>query len=431
MVKKYKEALDFIYSRLPIFTRQGPAALKYDLTNITKLCSRLDNPQNKFRSIHIAGTNGKGTTSHLLASIFQEAGYKTGLHTSPHYKDFRERIKVNGKFISKSYLTKFINKSTGLISELEPSYFELSVALAFDYFASENVDIAIIEVGMGGRLDSTNIITPLLSVITNISYDHTQFLGDTLAEIALEKAGIIKTNIPVVAGEKSIEYKDVFIEKAGSLQSELFFTDDIISMEIECQSIDRSVFNIRSSSYNKTLKLRNSGPFIIKNLKYSLAAIEVFRDHYKEYFAITDDSIIQGLENFVKNTKYIGRWKIMGRKPYIIADGAHNLEALDSLFNFISKYKFNQKHIILGLVSDKSWNDTLSIFPTDAKYYFTKAGIPRALNEKMLQEMGAQYNLSGNTFSDVNSALNSAKSAANQNDIILIIGSIYLVGEIT
>lgn len=431
MKRNYKQALEYIFSRLPAFTRIGPAALRYDLGNITMFCEELGNPQNTFPSIHIAGTNGKGTVSHILASIFQEAGYKTGLHTSPHYKDFRERTRINGRYISKAYLRDFINENYKLIETIQPSYFEMSVALAFSYFASEKVDIAIVETGLGGRLDSTNIITPLLSVITNISMDHSNVLGESLELIASEKAGIIKSMTPVLIGEKQVETKHVFDKKASSLSSPIYYSDDILKISTLNYTIEKSTLTIKTEDSQEIQFTSNfSGPFTLSNIKYSIAAAEIFRKFYSKRYKIDHDHIINGVKKLKRNTRYFGRWNIIGKEPYVISDGAHNKDALKKTFDHISGFNFGVLHVIFGIVGDKSWLDTFEIMPKAAKYYFTQAQIPRAMKSHELKDLAGQYNLNGEAYSDVHKALQAAKECASSRDLILITGSIYLVGEL-
>ncbi len=428
-IKTYKDALEFIFSKLPIFQRQGPKALKYDLSNIEKLIKIVGNPHNNFKSIHIAGTNGKGTTSHAIASVFQEAGYKTGLYTSPHYKDFRERIKIDGKFISKSFLKFFIQKYQSQIEVLKPSYFELSVALAFSYFADRNVDIAIIEVGLGGRLDSTNIITPLLSLITNISFDHTQTLGNSLAQIAKEKAGIIKKGIPLIVGEKQKECEKVFKLSAKQLKSDIYFSDDILGITKLKSNFYCTKFEIDSGHIiQNQIKTDLTGPFSGKNIKYALSFFHIFNKYYPEY-NISSLNIEKGLRHIKKNTKYIGRWHLISKNPLIIADGAHNIGAIEETLRYLKSVDFGSLHIILGIVADKDWNKIFELLPKDAKYYFTKANIPRAMNEQKLKKMANKYELKGDCFQNVSLAKLQAIKESDKDDLILIFGSIYLVGE--
>ena len=429
--KTYKETEEYIFSKLPIFQRQGPKALKYDLGNIEKLCLSLGNPHNNFKSIHIAGTNGKGTTSHAIASIFQEAGYKTGLYTSPHYKDFRERIKINGKYISKQYIKSFFNNFTDLVEEIKPSYFELSVALAFSFFSDKKVDIAIIEVGLGGRLDSTNIITPLLSLITNISYDHTNTLGNTLQEISLEKAGIIKNKIPVVIGEKQKECIDSYNQKANQHNSPIYFSDDLTELKPLSKNLSYSKFDLTNPIRDiSEIKTDITGPFSYKNIKYALTSIDVFLKYYGKEWEINEKHIIDGLNTVKSNTKYFGRWQLLSKSPTVIADGAHNIGAIKETFEYLKNIKFDKLHIILGVVSDKSWDNIMSILPKTAMYYFTKAKIPRAMNEVELKNKAKEYNLIGDSYRNVLEAKTEATAKANKTDLVLIIGSIYLVGEV-
>ncbi len=430
-IKTYKQALDYIFSKLPIFQRQGPKALKYDLSNITNFCEKIDNPQDKFKTIHIAGTNGKGTTSHILSSIFQEAGYKTGLYTSPHYKDFRERIKINGKYIPKSKLTEFISSNQDLIEELKPSYFELSVAMAFDYFANETVDIAIIEVGLGGRLDSTNIIKPLLSIITNISYDHTQTLGDTLYEIAMEKAGIIKKNIPVIIGEKQKECLPAYKKISNYKDAPLYYSDDIVNIKEIKRNLRCKKFRLSPSLWNiNTIKTDILGPFSYKNVKYTLSAINIFLKYYDKKWGISPEQITKGIRHVKKNTKYIGRWHIVSKKPLMIADGAHNIGAIKETITYTNQIDYKKLHIILGVVADKEWKKIMALLPKDAIYYFTKADIPRAMDENKLMKLASSYELKGKAFPNATEARDEALTKSGKNDLILILGSIYLVGEL-
>ncbi len=430
-IKTYKQALNYIYSKLPIFQRQGPKALKYDLSNIENFCKKIDNPQYKFKTIHIAGTNGKGTTSHILASIFKEAGYKTGLYTSPHYKDFRERIKINGKYIPKSKLTEFISSNQNIIENLKPSYFELSVAMAFDYFANEKVDIAIIEVGLGGRLDSTNIINPLLSIITNISFDHTQTLGDTLYEIAMEKAGIIKVKTPVIIGEKQNECLPAYKKISNYKDAPLYYSDDVVNVKEIKRNLRCKKFKLAPSLWGtKTIKTDILGPFSYKNIKYALSAIYIFLQYYGDNWEIKTKQITKGIRHVKKNTKYIGRWHIVSKNPLTIADGAHNIGAIKETVSYINQIEHKKLHIILGVVADKEWNKIMALLPKDAIYYFTKANIPRAMDENQLMTMASGYDLKGKAFSNAMVAKDEALSKAGENDLILILGSIYLVGEI-
>ncbi len=430
MIRSYEDAIDYIFSKLPMFSRVGPVALKYNLDNIQNLCSALGNPHEKLKMIHVAGTNGKGTSSHIIASIFQESGYKTGLYTSPHYKDFRERIKVNGNLITKTYLRDFIIKNTEIIEKYQPSYFELSVALAFSYFESQNVDIAIIEVGLGGRLDSTNIINPLLSIITNISFDHVNVLGDTIEKIAFEKAGIIKRNIPVVIGVRNDKTKEIFNSKAEEVSAPIYFSQELVKTKMIKENIFHSTIETTIDDRKYLIKSSLNGPFAEENLKTALAAIKIFIKYYNSYFKISDQQIIRGINRLKSNTKYFGRWRVLGHTPLIIADGAHNEDAIEKTLKYIRQLKFKKLHIIIGLVDDKAWEKVFTYLPHSAKYYFTEANIPRAMKADKLKNIGQSFKLSGEAFPNIKTALEEAKRNAENEDIILIFGSIYLVAEL-
>lgn len=427
----YKETLDFLFSQLPAFTRIGKAAYKANLDNIIALSESLGNPHLNFKSVHIAGTNGKGSSSHFIASIFQEAGYKTGLFTSPHLKDFRERIRVNGKPISKQRVVRFVLKNKELFSTIKPSFFEMNVALAFSYFADQKVDIAIIETGLGGRLDSTNIITPELSLITNISNDHRDLLGDTLAKIACEKAGIIKKQIPIIIGEHAPETDSVFIEKAGQLSSNICFAEDEVEWKkISQQRIDSRIYlEIDGLIHKKSIQLNSplSGHYQLKNLKGVLASIEKMKSLG---WSITDENITNGIEKVIKNTGIKGRWDILQTQPLVVADTGHNEAGIKEIFEQIQFMKFEQLHIVWGMVNDKEIDTILSMLPKDAYYYFCQAKIPRALNAQLLASQAGEFGLKGKNYSSVSIALNTAKRTAKQHDMILIGGSTFVVAEI-
>jgi len=399
----YKETLDWMFAQLPMYQRQGKVAFKKDLTNTIALSKELGFPEKKFKSIHVGGTNGKGSTSHMLASILQEAGYKVGLYTSPHLKNFTERIRINGDEIPKRKVSSFITKHRGFLEEQKLSFFEMTVGLAFDYFASENVDIAVVEVGLGGRLDSTNIITPELSVITNIGLDHTEMLGDTLPKIAYEKAGIIKENRSVVIGERQPEVQKVFSKKSQETFSELFYASDTIE------------------NYETDLL----GDYQQKNSKTAVVAIK-----HLHRFKVSHNNIQQGLLNVVKNTNLKGRWQILQEKPKVICDTAHNKEGLSIVLNQLKKETYTTLHIVLGVVSDKNLDEILPLFPTEADYYFCKPNIPRGLSEEVLQEKAALFNLIGKKYSSVKNAYKKALSNVNQGDVIYVGGSTFVVAEI-
>jgi dihydrofolate synthase/folylpolyglutamate synthase len=403
----YQETINWMFNQLPMYQLQGASAYKKDLTNAYLLANHLDNPQKNLKCIHVAGTNGKGSTSHMLASILQEAGYKVGLYTSPHLKDYRERIKINGVKISEDFVCDFINKNKAFFEANDMSFFEMTVGLAFDYFSKEKVDIAIIEVGMGGRLDATNIITPLVSVITNIGLDHTKFLGNTLEAIAYEKAGIIKPGIPVVIGEYTNETKPVFLAKAEENNSEIYFASDLIH-----------------ESYPSDL----IGDYQVHNKKTVLQTIAIVNS--QKEFKIYESDIKSGLLNVVKNTGLEGRWQQLGESPKIICDTAHNKNGLEIVMKQIQKEKFDTLHIVLGVVNDKDLDEVLPLFPTDAIYYFCKPNIPRGLETSILQEKAATFGLKGEVYNSVSESYKKALQNATKSDFIYIGGSTFVVAEI-
>lgn len=428
----YQQTIDYLYSQLPMFGRIGSAAYKKDLHNTIELCNALDNPENKFKSIHIAGTNGKGSTSHMLAAILQQAGYKTGLYTSPHLVDFRERIKINGKMISQDFVIDFVARTKELSQKIEPSFFELTVAMAFEYFAIEEVDIAVIETGLGGRLDSTNIITPLLSIITNIGYDHMNILGDTLEQIASEKAGIIKPGVPVVIGEYIPETKQVFIDKAKSTDSPTHFAADeysVSSIQSSAYQLQCDVTNIDNAiTAHFTLDL--NGLYQTKNLRTVLCAEGIL---LQQGFNISNEVEKFALANVKQLTGLHGRWDVIAEKPTIVLDVAHNEDGIKQVLHQLSVIgnQFNKLHIITGMVKDKEVDKVLSLLPADAAYYFTNAHIPRALPAAELQQKAAAWQLKGEVFDHVNTAIDAAKAKADKEDLILVCGSVFLVGEVS
>ena len=398
---KYEEGLNYLFSKLPMYQRTGAAAYKKDIGNIIKACKILDNPQNKFKSIHIAGTNGKGSTAHMLASIFQEAGYKTGLYTSPHLKDFRERIKIDGQLISKKDTLDFILKNKNQYEKIEMSFFEYTVAMAFDYFANENVDIAIIETGLGGRLDSTNIISPEISIITNIGYDHTNLLGNSLEEIAKEKAGIIKKNTPVIIGRKQKETEHIFKSEAKEKNSPIHF----------CK---------KNLNYSTDLK----GEYQKENLNTALQAMKILN------LNIDDGIISKGLNNVVKNTGLNGRWQTIAKKPLTICDTGHNEDGIKNNIKQLKKLKFNKLHFVFGTVNDKDLRKILRLLPVNAQYYFCSANIERSLNSEKLLEESKNFKLLGERYESVIEAYHSAQSNAKMDDLIFIGGSTFIVAEV-
>ncbi len=425
----YQQTIDYLFTRLPMFSKVGSAAYKADLTNTILLCNALDNPQKKFKSIHIAGTNGKGSTSHILAAIMQQAGYKTGLYTSPHLKDFRERIKVNGRFCEEQFVIDFVEKINPIIKEINPSFFELTVAMAFEYFAQQEVDIAIIETGLGGRLDSTNIITPIVSVITNIGYDHMALLGNTLEKIAYEKAGIIKKNIPVIIGEYLAETRPVFLNKAALENAAIYFAQEnflVLQQQYYANKLEVKVEN-KSENTELNYHLDLNGMYQSKNLLTVLQTCTILLQHG---FKFNYDIIKTALINTKKITGFLGRWQCIQTNPTVILDVAHNIDGMRQVLNQLQFTNHNQLHFIMGMVKDKDVDAVLKLLPKNAIYYFTNAQIERALPATSLQKLALDYSLRGNVFSDVNLALEAAKKEAGISDLILVCGSVFLVGEV-
>ena len=413
-----------------MFSRVGAAAYKADLTNTITLCNALNNPQQNFKCIHIAGTNGKGSTSHMMAAVLQEAGYKTGLYTSPHLKDFRERIKVNGQVCEEQFVIDFTQHLQPLIEEIEPSFFEITVAMAFEYFKMQQVDVAIIETGLGGRLDSTNIIVPELCVITNIGFDHMNLLGDTLEKIASEKAGIIKPNIPVVIGEFLPETKFVFEQKAALENAPIFFAQEkkyVVDWHYEHLELAITV----ASKYNderETYNLDLPGIYQSKNL---LTVLEALHQLQLKGWNISTAIIKKALQHVRHSTGLHGRWEIIHQHPTIILDVAHNEDGVKQIVQQLELTAYNHLHIITGMVNDKEIDKMLALLPKQASYYFTKAQIPRALNEDILMQQAVKHNLKGHAYAEVNEAIKAALSHAHKDDLILVCGSIFLVGEVT
>lgn len=412
-----------------MFSRMGSAAFKKDLTNIRILCERLGNPHTKFKSIHVGGTNGKGSVSHMLAAVLQTAGYKTGLYTSPHLYDFRERIRINGAMVSESFVVDFVEKIKPVIEEIEPSFFEITVAMAFDYFAAQKVDAAVVEVGLGGRLDSTNIITPELSVITNIGWDHTNMLGNTLREIAGEKAGIIKENIPVVIGETREETKPVFEQTARQRNAPLFFAEEKYGAVSYEWKKDHLVLEILKKDENKKyfFELDLPGLYQRKNLCTVLASLEVLGQHG---FHISYQQIIDALKNVKQTTGLQGRWEVIHQNPRVVLEVAHNKEGIEQMLQHLQKIRYRQLHFVLGMVKDKDITLILQLLPKEATYYFTQAHIPRALPAVALQQKAAAFSLKGSFFDNVNTALQEAVHKAAADDLIIVCGSIFLVAEV-
>ncbi len=403
----YPETLNWLYNQLPMYQLQGASAYKKDLTNVQLLMDELGRPEKQLQCIHIAGTNGKGSCSHMLASVLQEAGFKVGLYTSPHLKDFRERIKIDGVMLPENIVCDFVNQHQSFFEANDMSFFEMSVGLAFDYFAKEKIDIAIIEVGMGGRLDATNVITPLVSVITNIGLDHTQFLGNTLAAIAAEKAGIIKSNIPVVIGEYTTETQPIFLATAKANQCQLYFASDVIATTFPSDLI---------------------GDYQIQNKKTVMQTLSVLNQHTD--FKTTESHWEKGLSQVMKNTGLQGRWQQLGTSPKIICDTAHNTHGLSIVLNQIQKESFDQLHFVLGVVNDKDLDEVLPLFPKNAIYYFCKPNIPRGLEAAILAQKAAQFGLDGKIYNSVSAAYEKAKQNAQPTDFIYVGGSTFVVAEI-
>lgn len=428
MEMNYTEAIAYLYSRLPVFHRIGPKALKPGLGNILRLSEALGNPHLQFRSIHVGGTNGKGSTSHMLASIYQEAGYRVGLYTSPHLKSFTERIRINGCPIAEADVALFVAENKALIEAVEPSFFEVTVAMAFAYFAQQRVDIAVIEVGLGGRLDSTNIITPVASVITNIGYDHMDVLGETLAAIAYEKAGIIKTGVPVIISEKAAATSSVFEQMGRSVTAPLYWAQDLY--EIQDNGIQNglrsvTVSDVKTDSRNEWL-LDLIGDYQLKNLPGVLKTIDVLQP----IFSVGEEAVAKGIRSVVVNTGLKGRFQVIGRAPLIIVDTAHNQPGLAALFEAVRSIQTGKLHVVFGMVADKNHSRVLSILPKEAQYYFCEANTPRSLSAYDLQKESADYKLVGGVYTNVNSALLAAKEFADVNDTIVITGSNYIVAEL-
>jgi dihydrofolate synthase/folylpolyglutamate synthase len=423
----YAQTLEYLFTQLPMFSRVGAAAYKPDLTNTIKLCEALGNPQQQFKSIHVAGTNGKGSTSHMLASILQTAGFKTGLYTSPHLVDFRERIKIDGVYCSKEFVVEFTEKIKPLIATIQPSFFEITVAMAFSYFAEQKVDIAVIEVGLGGRLDSTNIITPEVSIITNIGLDHTQFLGDTIPQITSEKAGIIKKDVPCIVSEYTEETKPVF--DAAAIHTSLAYGSELYSVLNTKYAHDFLAVEVlyKKTEVIQTYQLDLNGSYQAKNVQGVLGAIGILQT---KGWPISNQHIHDGLSHVKKNTGLYGRWQMIGTNPTTVVDVAHNVAGIQTLLSQIKLVNHQQLHIVFGMVKDKDIDSVLALLPTQATYYFTQAQIERAIDANELQQKAGQHGLTGNVFAHVNEAISAAQKQAQVADLIVVCGSVFLVGEI-
>ena len=434
---RYQETIDYLYTRLPMFSRIGAAAIKPNLDNTIAICKFLGHPEKKIKTIHVAGTNGKGSTSHMLASIFQEAGYKTGLYTSPHLYDFRERIKVNGQMCSQDFVVDFTDKIKPCIEKIEPSFFEITVGMAFDYFAEEKVDIAIIETGLGGRLDSTNVISPELSIITNIGFDHMALLGNTLEAIASEKAGIIKNATPVVIGALDPATKKVFEDKANQENAPIYFAEDFIEFKSFQNNWQNALFEFNQPLIhlldaplfpkNFTITCDLPAKYQAKNLKTVLVATQLLSTMG---WKLTANKVLKALAHVKKNNGLMGRWECIQDSPRVILDVAHNEHGIHALLEQLASLHYPQLHIVTGMVKDKDVQAVLQLLPKNALYYFTQAPIPRALPVAELAAQANTIGLNGHSFEDVNIALDAAIKNANQQDLILVIGSIFLVADV-
>lgn len=425
----YTETIEYLYNRLPMFSKTGAAAIKTDLVNTNKICSYLKNPQNKFKTIHIAGTNGKGSSSHMIAAALQQCGYKTGLYTSPHLKDFRERIRVNGEMIEQRFVIQFTEKMMPLIDEINPSFFELTVGMAFEYFSSEQVDIAVIETGLGGRLDSTNVIIPEVSVITNIGMDHMNILGDTAELIAVEKAGIIKNHVPVVIGESSEVTDEVFLNVAAERHAPIVFADKrhyVSDWKHENGMLITDVVSSHDQS-RVTYTLDLPGYYQLKNL---ITVHESLHQLRSKGFELPADKVVAALRQVKKLTGLHGRWETIHQHPNVVLDVAHNEDGMKQLMKQVELSDHHRLHIVFGMVKDKEIDNVLKLLPREAAYYFTRAHIPRALPEELLHEKARAVGLEGQTYTDVNSALKAAMNTASDQDLILVCGSVFVVGEV-
>ncbi|MEM6522418.1 MAG: folylpolyglutamate synthase/dihydrofolate synthase family protein [Bacteroidota bacterium] len=420
---EYQETIEYLYRQLPMFQRVGDSAFRKDLTNTIKLCEKLDFPHHQFKSVHVAGTNGKGSSSHMLASVLQHAGYKTGLYTSPHLKDFSERIRIDGEPVEPTFVVDFVEKVRPQINELVPSFFEITVAMAFDYFAYHKVDIAVIEVGMGGRLDSTNVILPEVSLITNISMDHSQWLGDTLEKIAAEKAGIIKDNIPVVIGERQPEIKDVFLKKAKECQSDIYFAEEEFDLNL---SLDRNeVYCNGELKFIITPDLK--GAYQKRNLPGVLKTLHILKDRG---FGIKEEHTEIGLANVITSTGLKGRWQVLNESPKVICDVGHNEAGVAANISQLDKLEYDKLIIIWGVVKDKDISKILNLLPKSAEYIFCEASIPRAMRAEELAIEANKNGLKGKVVHDVNDALDQAILLASEKDLIFIGGSTFVVAEL-
>lgn len=423
----YTEAIDYLYSRLPMFTRDGASAYKKDLDRTIALCDAVGNPQNRYKTIHVAGTNGKGSSSHMLASILNAAGYKTGLYTSPHLVDFRERIRINGEQIDPQFVVDYVNSQKQLIEEIQPSFFEATVAMAFDYFAVKQVDVAVIEVGLGGRLDSTNIIHPDVALITNIGMDHMNLLGNSLEEITVEKAGIIKANTPVVISESNSITAPIFINRAAEMDAGLFFADQFIKARCIEKTSTYQKIEIVSADSTEEFELDLTGSYQLKNVLGVLGVVEQLR---KLGYTISTEHVRLGLAGVQRRTGLQGRWQTLSTEPLIICDTGHNEDGIKEVIKNLEGLHFEQLHVVIGAMKDKDLDHMLPYLPKDALYYFSNPDMPRAMGAEELAEKALSYGLKGNVCGTVENALNTAKVAYRQGDLIFVGGSNFVVAEV-
>lgn len=426
--KEYQATLDLLYSQLPMFQRIGAPAFRKDLTNILALCEALGQPQLRYPVIHVAGTNGKGSTCFMLSAVLQATGLKTGLCVSPHYRDFRERARINGHYVPRAFVVDFVRRIQPVMDAIKPSFFEMSTALAFDYFAQEKVDVAVIETGLGGRLDSTNVVQPILAVITNIGFDHTEFLGHTLSLIAGEKAGIIKHQTPVVIGEVLPETEPVFAQRAQDMEAEMYIAERLwqaVPVAASDYYTIFDVFHLGQLCYSQ-LELNLAGGFQAKNLQTTLAALELLKQH----FPVQEAHIRYGLQHLRKLTGFLGRWDVIAQRPTVLCDSAHNPQGMEQAVQELKRMSFRRLHVVLGMVKDKDLSAVLALLPKEAQYYFCKANIPRGLEAGLLQGQAARYGLQGRAYTTVKGALRAARKKASPDDLILVTGSIFVVAEI-
>ncbi|WP_166332132.1 bifunctional folylpolyglutamate synthase/dihydrofolate synthase [Sphingobacterium chungjuense] len=430
-MNNYTQAIEYLYARLPMFTRDGASAINKGLDRTIRLCDYLGNPQQRFKSIHVAGTNGKGSSSHMITAILETAGLKTGLYTSPHLVDFRERIRVHGLPVSQQYVLQFVQQHQAIMEEIQPSFFEATVAMAFDYFAQQNVDVAIIEVGLGGRLDSTNIITPVVSLITNIGLDHMDMLGDTIPLIAAEKAGIIKNNVPVVISEMHVDTQNVFRNQAQVMQAPITFASEQWEVRPAAESVSNyqlvDAINLADANHSMPLQLDLMGSYQAHNLKGVLCVVQELQT---QGFTILDEHIRSGLQQVQQRTGLMGRWQTISTKPYVICDTGHNEDGVRQVVQNLERTSYQQLQIVIGAMKDKDLSHILPLLPKDAYYHFCAPALPRAMDAKVLRELAAEYGLKGNHHTTVIAAYQAAVDAWQPNDLIFVGGSTFVVAEV-